>query len=373
MKNKYPAIKDRYVMYGAEFSLYSGKVRSYLRKKGIPHVERLSDIKAYKQFIVPRSGVRFIPVVQTPDDKVLQDTTVIIDYLEQQFPDYPVYPQTPKQCLATMLLEVFGDEWLLIPAMHYRWNYPEDNLEFVYGEFGKTLIPSWPGFVQKFLGKKIGNKFRGFLPMLGITEKSIPAIETSYMQLLADLDRHFKIHDFLLGEIPSMGDFGLIAPLYAHLYRDPYPGELMRNMAPNVARWVERMISTDILTGNFVAKDQIPETLAPVLKRMAKEQIPVLLDTATELEKWRQQHPGEDIPRSIGTHQFTVGGISEERALIPYSIWMWQRPVNYYQGLNAEEKQIVDPWLEELGFKQALNAEIKIRLTRVNNQLVFEN
>lgn len=371
MKNNYPPINDCYVMYGAEFSLYSGKTRSYLRKKGIRYEERLSDIKAYKQFIMPRTGVRFVPVVQTPDDTVLQDTTVIIDYLEQRFPDNPVYPQTVKQCLAAMLLEVFGDEWLLIQAMHYRWNYPEANLDFIYREFGKTLLPNWPGFLQKFLGKKVGNKFRDFLPMLGITEKSIPAIEASYMQLLADLNRHFKTHNFLLGEIPSIGDFGLIAPLYAHLYRDPYPGELMRNLAPNVAGWVERMISADVPTGAFLAADQIPDTLAPILKRMAKEQIPVLLDTAEKLDKWHQQHSGEDIPRSIGTHQFTVEGVSEERALIPYSVWMWQRPLDYYQGLSTEEKQAIDPWLEELGLKQALNTTIKSRVKRVNNKLVF--
>lgn len=372
MSHQYAPIKDRYVMYGAEFSLYSGKLRTYLRKKGIPFEERLSDLKAYKKFIIPRTGVRYIPVLQTPTDEVLQDTSEIIDHLEIKFPNNPVLPNSPKQRLAALLLETFGDEWLLIPAMHYRWNYPEVNQPFIYREFGRTLIPAWPRFIQGLLGKKIGNKFRGFLPMLGITEKSTPAIEASYMQLLTDLDRHFKHFDFLLGERPSIGDFGMIAPLYAHLYRDPYPGEFMRKMAPNVSNWVERMISTEVLDGEFISDDQIPESLTPVLKRMAKEQISVLLDTAQALDKWHIQHPGEAIPRSIGKHQFSIEGISEQRSLLPYSIWMWQRPVDYYQGLSADDKQVVDPWLEELGLKQALNTTIKSRVKRVNNKLVFD-
>ena len=36
-------------------------------------------------------------------------------------------------------------------------------------------------------------------------------------------------------------DFGLIAPMYAHLGRDPYPLALMQSRAIHVFRWVERM------------------------------------------------------------------------------------------------------------------------------------
>ena len=39
---------------------------------------------------------------------------------------------------------------------------------------------------------------------------------------------------FLLGHRPSIGDFGLLAPIYAHLYRDPVPGFILRT------RWVYR-------------------------------------------------------------------------------------------------------------------------------------
>ena len=37
------------------------------------------------------------------------------------------------------------------------------------------------------------------------------------------LDRHFASHRFLFGDRPSLGDYGLIGPLYAHLGRDPWP------------------------------------------------------------------------------------------------------------------------------------------------------
>ena len=69
-------------MYGAEFSLFSGKLRAYLRKKGIAFIEKSPSVLTYRRFIEPRTGVRFIPVLHTPDDRVLQDTTAIIDVLE---------------------------------------------------------------------------------------------------------------------------------------------------------------------------------------------------------------------------------------------------------------------------------------------------
>jgi len=97
-------------MYGAEFSYYSGKLRAYLRKKGIPFTEIPPSVWTYKRFIIPRTGVQFIPVLHTPDDEVLQDTTAIIDALEPRFSDYGVCPQTPRQRLAALLLELYGDE-----------------------------------------------------------------------------------------------------------------------------------------------------------------------------------------------------------------------------------------------------------------------
>jgi 4-hydroxybenzoyl-CoA reductase subunit alpha len=51
-----------------------------------------------------------------------------------------------------LLFEVYGDEWLVIPAMHYRWNY---NLDFILEEFGKTLIPDASPEEQYAVGEKI--------------------------------------------------------------------------------------------------------------------------------------------------------------------------------------------------------------------------
>jgi glutathione S-transferase len=357
-------------LYGSQFSLFTGKARSYLIKKGIPFEEVTSTLSVYKNFIIPRTGVRYVPVIQTEDDVVIQDTTVIIDALEKVYPDRSVYPGTPKQKLVSLLMEVYGDEWLVIPAMHYRWNFPEKNEKFIYTAFGSMVLPRGPKFIQRFLGKKVGAKFKGFVPRLGITTNNIPALEASYEQLLADLNVHFKEHDFLLGGRPSIGDFGLIGPLYAHLYRDPAPGELMKRIAPEVCKWVERMNSEELPQGEFLSNDEIPETLMPVLKRMASEQLPVLMDTDKRLSEWRKENKeAKEVERFIGMHKFRVEGVEAERAVLPFSLWMFKRPVDFYQSLS--DKSDVDALLTNSGFGSSLSTGLTNDMNKSNNVVVF--
>ena len=363
---------EPYKLYGAPISLYTGKVRSYLKKKDLPYEEVLSTIKVYKDLIIPRTGVRFIPVLQTPDDQVLQDTTVILDELESRHPDNSIYPDTPKQHLVSLLIETYAEEWLVIPAMQYRWNYPHQNAKNIYSEFGRAVFPKAPVFVRAWAGKKIGAKFKDKVPLLGITDETIPGIEASYIRLLSDLNAHFEQHDYLLGSKPCIADFGLIAPLYAHLYRDPAPGKLMKKHAPNVAQWVRRMINDEpaLTTGALLVDDQVPDTLLPVLQRMAKEQLPVLQETDKLLSQWRQKNPDRnDIERSIGYHSFTVEGTEGQRVVLPYSLWMFARPVNYYQSLD--DTSAVDSLLNDAGFAKALIEPLENRLERPDNILSF--
>ena len=359
---------DKHILYGTEFSLYSGKARCYLRYKRIPFDEVLSSLDVYRDTIIPKTGVRFIPVVKTPDGRYLQDTSNIIDSLEQSFPEHSVIPDTPRQRLAALLLELYGDEWLLMPAMHYRWNF--DNFPFIYDEFGRSLFPRWPGFVRRILGKRAGARFRGFLPLLGITDANRNALEDWYERdFLQVLDRHFKDHNFLFGGRPSIGDFGLIGPLYAHLYRDPYPGNLMRRDAPNVAAWVERMIQPTEQYGEWLADDEVPESLTPIFERMFAEHWPVLSATATELGQWAAENKGPAVPRNIGEHQFSIGGVEETRAMLPGSIWKMQRPLDCYATLSDSAKRKADVFLEQVGGLSALQFRPPVRVTRIDNRL----
>lgn len=357
-------------LIGAPVSLYTGKVRCYLQFKGIRFEEVLSTPQIFKELIIPRTGVRYIPVLVTPDDQVIQDSTEIIDHLEHHFPDRSVYPTGPCQRLVALLLEIYGDEWLVNPAMLYRWKI-EENREFAIQEFGRTRLPGASAKEQYAAGLEASGPFAGALPRLGITDHSRAAIEQSYLSLLDELNIHFSDHDYLLGDQPCIGDFGLIGPLYAHLYRDPASGRLMRERAPQVARWVERMISPDASShdGGFLPNDQVPDTLLPIINRMFDEQVPVLLETARQLKEWTEANPdAEDIPRAIGTLRYRLGDMEEERLVFPYNLWMWQRAHDFYGELTGDHRAGITALLNDAQI-HALATPLSVRLQRRNNKL----
>lgn len=366
-------MSETFTLYGSPASLYTGKVRAYLNYKNIPYKEEISSLKVYKKIILPHTGVGMIPVVATPQGEYWQDSSLIIDQFESLFKSKPVYPSSPKQKLIALLFEVYGDEWLRLPAMHYRWNFPADNLEFIKQEFGSSVAPSMPKFIQRWLGKKVVDKFSGLVVPLGITSKSIAAIEAWYEDFLLQLNVHFGEHDFLLGSCPSIGDYGLMGPLYAHLYRDPYPGKLMQSLGPNVVAWVERMNQSQDIDGEFLADDIIPTTLEPILSRLFGECWPALESASQAITEWAEgRAPGTTVPRRLGMQSFTIGDTTEQQMSLSFSQWMMQRPLDFYQSLPEPQKEAVDSYLTPLGGKQAINFKPTRRVELENYKLVLE-
>lgn len=367
-------VAGEYQLYGSEVSYFTGKVRAYLRYKRIPFTEYPNSPENYRTVIMPRVGWRVIPVVVTPEGETLQDSSDIIDALEMRFPAAPVYPATTRQRLASLLLEVYGDEWLKLPAMHYRW---AKNYDFIISEFGKMVAPQLAGEAQREAAIAASKPFAGSLPFLGVTPATLGAIEKSYESLLGELDLHFSKHEFLFGSRPSIGDFGLIGPLYAHLYRDPASGELMKRIAPNTALWVERMMKPlHPEGGDFLANDEIPATLIPILQRMMREMLPVLVSTALHLQNWVAGHPGakagaEEIPRAIGMHDFILEDVKEKRAIFPFDLWMLQRPLDCIAGLEADQRLRAADLLADVGGETLMNFPAFPRLTRRNFKLAL--
>ncbi len=339
---------DSYILYGAEISYFTGKVRAYLRWKGIPFEEVLSDAKVYKEVIVPGVGFPVIPVMATPEGEIWQDSTDMIDALEARFPQLPIYPQTPVQRLVAMLLEVYGDEWLVIPAMHYRWHY---NRDWAIRQFGAVNAPDASPEEQHAIGEKRAGPFAGAAVLLGAEPHMHQAVETSYEHLLGELDAHFAEHNYLLGSRPSIGDFGLYGPLYAHQYRDPESGKLMQRLAPNVVAWIERMRDVpQPNSGEFLPNDEIPRTLLPILRRMMKEQLPTCVDLAEQFNQWLADNPNEEkIPRVIGKHEFELEGERGQRIMRVYSLWMLQRARRTYLALGGDDKEAADKLLNAVG------------------------
>ena len=233
-----------YTLYGMRASLYTGKARAYLIKQDIEYLEVVPGSRRFLKEIVPKIGRMIIPTIETPDGEIIQDSTEIIDYFEKKgLARQSAYPTTPRQLAVAHVLELYGSEGLLRPAMHYRWNFPEVNDAFIERNFADGLRPGAPADEALEAAQQGMKRMRLAAAAFGVSPETIPLIESAYLELLELLQAHLGGAPYLLGGRPSLADYGLIAPLYAHLSRDPHPSTLMKQRAHRVFRWTERMNS----------------------------------------------------------------------------------------------------------------------------------
>jgi glutathione S-transferase len=369
-------------LYAAPMSLYSGKVRSYLRKQGIAFTEVMPGDISFRENIIPKTKRGIVPVVQLQTGEVIQDSVDIIDHFEQSpHAKFSVYPTTPKQRVAALIIDMFGSEGMLKVAMHYRWNFLEHNEAFIIMEFGDHIVPGATPDVVRAMAQKVMAPMQAYLPMLGVNEKTIPAIEEHYLELLALLNAHFDQHPYLLGGLPSVADYGLMGPLYAHLSRDPYPSLIMKSKAQRVYRWVERMNAenADIpeypnYPQQFFADDEIPSTLQAILDFIGKDFLPELKCTVNNIDDWLMTNSVEqgqcvtEKPRikSLRQMDYPFRGVTVNGMVIPYQLTMLQRITDFFAECNASDKVLLDDFYTTLGLQDWLSLKASRRVERIN-------
>lgn len=320
-----------------------------------------------KTVTLPHVGWPVVPVLQTPDGRIVQDTADIIAEIETTYPEPSVMPVGPVQLFASLLMQVFADQWLVLPAMHCRWNYNED---WIFTEFGRSAAPDAPRSEQYAIGKQRGERFRAMVPLLGIDESTIPGIESSYEQFLSEFSANLEEYDYVFGDRPSLADFALLGPLYAHLYRDPASREVMERVALHVARWAERTISGENRGGDLVGGDAIPETLAPMFKRHSAEHLPVLAAANVLFDTWCETaSSGDEVPRSFGKVAFIAGGCEGQTVGLSFSLFRLQAALDALEGLSWNNRANAEAFLTRINAEELLSFKLSRRLERKNCKL----
>jgi hypothetical protein len=156
----------------------------------------------------------------------------------------------------------------------------------------------------------------------------------------------------LLGGRPSLGDCALMEPLYAHLYLDAVPSRLLRERAPVVCHWIQRMNSPDPDGfGDWADLAALVPTLGPLLALIGADAIPLLLDNLKAFDDWAATRPSELIepPRGVGGHAASLRGTAINRVTSSYTLWMAQRSLDAYAALSAGERRAVDAFIAGSG------------------------
>lgn len=366
-----------HTLYAITHSLYSGRARSYMIKNGISFTELSSGHESFKADILPKAQVPTIPTLLTSDGEVIRDGAAIIEYFEAANGRI-ARPTAPRQQILSALFDVIGTDGLLRPAMHYRWNFPQENLDFLRYHFfhSQRDLPQRIDKTEHMMDKM---RFAG--QVFGVTEDSISTVEALYLDFLSKLNAHFERYPYLLGWRPCIGDFGLIAPMYAHLGRDPYPAALMQQRATRVYRWVERMNRADQdvpeyfeAGSDFLADDEVPETLLAVLRVVAEDFLPETRAAAHCINTWLAQDPpqsGSAAKTQFGgpvkNAEFSVRGQAISALVQPYRFYLLQRVQALYDELSAVDKVMIDEMLESCGLKELITLRLDRSLGRADN------
>ncbi|HWL41584.1 MAG TPA: glutathione S-transferase C-terminal domain-containing protein [Ilumatobacter sp.] len=384
---------EPFILYGAPASLYSGKARSYLRKQRIDFVERSPGGDRYLQHVVPVIGRWIIPVLETPDGELVQDTADIILYFERgdgrTHRRFSVYPDTPLQRAVSHVFELFGGEGLLRPAMHYRWNFDDENLDFLRSEFPLMAAPPEVAddAERRFDGmsRRMRKACRGF----GVSDQSAPLVEAAFQEWLDLFSAHLAEHPYLLGGRPTIGDFGLMAAMWAHLFRDPAPQHLIKRRAPRVGRWVERMSTGDPYEheheydgrrGDLVGDDAVPPTVLAMMRHVADEWLPEIAAHVGFANDWLAAHPelvtgtnglADPGERVLGECEFAWRGVHITTRVLPYRFWLLQHLHDDLAEAGTADQQRVRAVFAQAGLEALLDLRTDRRVERVGNLEVW--
>jgi glutathione S-transferase len=378
-----------YILYGISGSLYTGKVRAYLRHHGLAFEERGTGHVEFAAEIVPKIGRMIMPVVVTADGSVLQDGTDILDYFEERnLGKHSVVPENVVLRAVTHLFELFGGEGLLRPAMHYRWNFDEHNLPFIKNFFSEAM----PGSLSE---KEAGDMFdfasgrmRNAAIAFGAVPETMETIEAAYQDFLKRFDAHLAASAFLLGGQATIGDYGLFNPLFAHLGRDPYPAAMMKRVAPRVFRWTELMNGPETYVDHrraqanqdLFSSDAMPETLKDLMRYVAEEYLSEITAHVAYANNWLAERPdikpgtnGLEDPaeRGIGMAEFNWRGHDIQTAVMPYRFYLLQRLTDSFSAAGEAGQKAIRDLFVETGLESILGLRTTRRVERANHLEVW--
>ena len=116
---------DAYVVYGWQRSYFTHKLMAALRFYGADWSFR-EKTRDNADEVRLRADTHQIPVLHTPENWMIADTTPLLHLLDGRFPNRRLFPAGPLGLLVQIVEEYF-DEWIARTTVHWRWNYPENH------------------------------------------------------------------------------------------------------------------------------------------------------------------------------------------------------------------------------------------------------
>jgi glutathione S-transferase len=219
-------------LYHADGSVCAQKVRLVIFEKGLDWVDRRMNLDAgthYEPWYVALNPKAVVPTL-VHDGKVIVESTVICEYLDDVFPDPPLRPADPYA-----------------RAVMRKWaKLPDDEIHAACGAIsqagllrqGRLANPAaYYERLAKDPNRKRAERQRRFFE-LGYDEPTAQAGLLTYRKMLEDMERALAAGPYLAGDTYSLADVG-ITPYVQRLHASGLAP--MWADKPHVAGWWDRI------------------------------------------------------------------------------------------------------------------------------------
>jgi glutathione S-transferase len=221
-------------LYQFELSHYCEKIRFILDYKQLPY-RKVEVTPGLGQIDVFRmSGQRQVPVLKDGND-IIADSTAIAQYLDEKYPDRPIYPSDPMQRAQCLILEEWADESIAINGRKVMLS--------AFGQnplFRSSLLPSSvPGILKSIVESVPREAFDVLSLGAGLTPDVVKSARKAMEHNLEALTLILKERPYLIGDRPTLADFAVAGlSLYLKIPTGNYldvPGAIKGQGVPGLA------------------------------------------------------------------------------------------------------------------------------------------
>ncbi len=328
-----------YKVYGTKRSYFTMKLESALIYYNVPwqHVTKGPEVT---QMVETRSATHQIPVLQTPENWMINDTTPIISMMDARYPMRRLVP-TGSLGVLVHLVEEFMDEWLSRTMVHYRWNYDESAKVVVKAMLGEVIpnadeetITQMQQILYTF-GKK-ACRANGL-----DSENQKKKTEEEYQGILAAAQEQLSRTPFLLGDRPCVVDTVFLGGLKAHMYVDPAPRQMLGSY-PGVIDWLENRADEWDGGGQLLSFPESSGFAQHVLKLMQSTYLNYLKANTAAVKNGDKAFVTEMYGEEVSYK--TLAYREESRQMVIRRI---------IHQLTVDERQTVEKWLSDCGLHSA--------------------
>lgn len=315
-----------YILYGSELSYFTRKLEAALRFYGADFELRRKTPDTAAE-IEQRSGTHQVPVLHTPENWMIADTTPLLHLLDGRFPQRRLFPPGPLGVLVHIVEEYF-DEWIARTMVHYRWHYAESaefaSLRMAAGNAeAAARVRAWGPRACRATGTESEHQQR--------------EAEAEYVRILEALEAQLAATPYLLGDRPTAVDCIVLGGLRAHTFMDPDPKRVTAGYKRVVA-WCESGADRWNGTGELAP---FPDS-TPFARFVLAEMVPT----------YRPYVLGNRDAQAAGAKAFQVRTYGEDVSYLsrPYPEQSRRMIVDKIRHqLMASERAEVETWLAAVG------------------------